>query len=62
MVGRIRRLRDTAMALDPSRSIPLSERQSRQTVTAIIDIDRKDILLTRDSGCPIGQAAGVQFN
>ena len=61
MVGRIRSLRDTAMALDPSRSIPLSERQSRQTVTAIIDIDRADILLSRDHGCPVGQPASVQF-
>ena len=61
MVGRIRSLRDTAMALDPSRSIPLSERQSRQTVTAIIDIDRKNILLSRDHGCPVGQPASVQF-
>ncbi|MBC7637132.1 MAG: hypothetical protein H7251_16195 [Acetobacteraceae bacterium] len=62
MAGRIRSLRDNAMALDPSRSIPLSERQSRQTVTAIIDIDRKDIALSRGHGCPVGQPASVQFS
>ena len=59
--GRIRTLRDTAMALDPARGTPLSERESRQTLTVIIDLDPADVAALREGGCPVGQPASVRF-
>ena len=61
MAGRIRALRDPAMALDPSRGIPLSDRENRQTLTAIIDIDPAWRAAHQTEGCPVGQPASVRF-
>ncbi len=61
MTGRIRVLRDPAMALDPSRGTPLSDRENRQTLTAIIDLDPAWLAAHRTGGCPVGQPASVRF-
>ena len=57
--GTIRSLRDAGLSLDASRSIPLAERQSRQLLTLIVDLDPNTARTLAAEGCPVGQPASV---
>jgi multidrug resistance efflux pump len=57
--GHIRTLRDPAMALDPARTTPLSERAISHSLTLIIDFDPDDRRRMVAMGCPIGRPITV---
>jgi len=62
LMGHIRTLRDSGMALDPSRTIPIAEQQNRQSLTLIVDFDPSARRSIGGGRCPVGRPATVLFN
>ncbi len=60
--GRIRALRASGMALDPSRTTPLSERATSQSLTLIVDFDPDEQQHIAAMGCPVGRPATLLFD
>ena len=59
--GRIRLLRDPAMALDPS-AAPVPVDEGQHNLTVLIDLtDPLPVASTPDGSCPVGQPASVRF-
>ncbi len=62
MHGYVRALRDSGISLDPSRTIPVADRQNRQQLTVLIDLDPDERAEVRLHGCPVGRPATVRFD
>ena len=60
LAGRVRLVRDAALSLDAGRTLPLSDRDGRRSLTAIVDFDRAD-RPAANQACPVGQPATLSF-
>jgi multidrug resistance efflux pump len=59
--GTVRALRDSAMAMDPSRTTPVADRPTRQQLTLLVDLDQDDRAELLRLGCPVGRPATLSF-
>lgn len=59
--GSVRALRDSAMAMDASRTMPAADRRGQPQLTVLVDLDPRERVELQRQGCPVGRPAKVSF-
>ena len=59
--GSVRALRDSAMAMDAARTMPVADRRQSH-LTVLIDLDVRERVELQRRGCPVGRPATVSFD